>query len=98
MEIFHQQPGTDGFCESVRGIAGRWSLQTAARRRVIFEKVHSMMSKNKSVKDVARAPVELIKDVGDAMLSISRQESDEQTAALKSEHSKKARNPKATAR
>jgi hypothetical protein len=56
------------------------------------------MSKNKSVRDAARAPAELIKDVGDAILSISKQESDEQMAALKSEHSKKTRNRKATAR
>jgi hypothetical protein len=56
------------------------------------------MSKNKTVRDVARAPAELIKDVGDAILSISRQESDEQMAALKSEHSKKSRNRKVMAR
>jgi hypothetical protein len=55
------------------------------------------MSKNKSIRDVARAPAELIKDVGEAILSISKQESDEQMAALKSEQSKKTRNRKAMA-
>jgi hypothetical protein len=49
-----------------------------------FSEAHSIMSKNKSARDVARAPVELVKDFGDAILSISKQESDEQTAALKS--------------
>jgi hypothetical protein len=70
----------------------------APKHRLIFEEAHSMMPKNKSVRDVARAPVELIKDFGDAMLSISKQESNEQMAALKSEQTKKARNRKVTAR
>jgi len=47
------------------------------------------MSKNKSVRDVVLAPVELIKDVGEAMLSISRQKSDEQIARLKANKPKK---------
>jgi hypothetical protein len=73
-------------------------LQTATTRRLIFEKAYFMMSKNKSVRDVARAPAELIKDFGDAILSISKQESDEQIAALKSEQTEKARNRKVMAR
>jgi hypothetical protein len=73
-------------------------LQTATQRGLIFEKAHSIMSKNKTLRDVARAPAEIIKDFGDAILSISRQESDEQMAALKSEHSKKTRERKVTAR
>jgi hypothetical protein len=73
-------------------------LQTATKRRLIFEKAHSIMSKNKSVRDVARAPSELIKDFGEAILSISKQESDEQLAAIKSEQTKKARNRKVMAR
>ena len=56
------------------------------------------MSKDKSIRDVARAPAEIIKDFGDAILSISRQESDEKMAALKSAHFKKTRNRKAMAR
>jgi hypothetical protein len=56
------------------------------------------MSKNKSVRDVARAPAELIKDVGEAILSISKQKSDEQIAALKSGRSKQTRNRKVMAR
>jgi hypothetical protein len=73
-------------------------LQAATKRRLIFEKAHSIMSKNKSVRDVARAPAELIKDFGEAILSISKQESDEQLAAIKSEQTKKARNRKVMAR
>jgi hypothetical protein len=57
-----------------------------------------MMSKDKPVRDVILAPVELIKNVGEAIVSISKQESDEQMAALKSEHSKKTRNRKVMAR
>lgn len=56
------------------------------------------MSKDKSVRDVARAPVELIKDFGDAILSISKQESAKQIAELKSEHSQKMRSKKVIAR
>jgi len=48
--------------------------------------------------DGHQAPAEIIKDFGDAILSISKQESDEQMAALKSEQTKKARNQKVMAR
>ena len=65
--------------------------------RLIFEETHSIMSKSKSVRDVVRVPAELIKDVGEAILSISKRESDEQIAALKSEQSKKTRNRKVMA-
>ena len=52
------------------------------------------MSKNKTIRDAARAPVELIKDFGDAIVSISKQESDGKIAALKSEQSKKSETDK----
>ena len=47
------------------------------------------MSKIKSVKDVVLAPVELIKNLGEAILSISKQQSDEQMAELKASNPKK---------
>jgi len=56
------------------------------------------MSKTKSIKDVVLAPVELIKNTGDAILSISKQESDEKIAELKAGNPKKTRSKKVIAR
>ena len=44
----------------------------------------------KTVKDVILAPVELFNNVGEAILSISKQKSDEQIARLKASDPKKS--------
>ena len=50
-----------------------------------------MRSKVKSLKNVITAPVDLFRNIGDAILSISKQESDEQTAKLKADNAKSPR-------
>jgi len=50
--------------------------------------------KNKPIRELVLAPVELIKDFGEAIVSISKQESDEKIAALKAGHPVKRKTKK----
>jgi hypothetical protein len=52
------------------------------------------MAKNKPIRELVLAPVELIKDFGEAIVSISKQESDEKIAALKAGHPVKRKTKK----